>query len=419
MYNETLQKQIYRYLQLHKDAAKTFVSRLIQIPSFSGQEQEIMTYLEREFQNFGDLKQVFLTNAMKTDPDYTHKDHEVDHTGQYNLVLRKPGQGQGRSIILQAHTDTVPADESYANAFSGKEEHGFICGRGACDDKGGIAVLFLILKCLHDLGIELLGNLEVQLVVEEESGGNGALACVLNSPPADGVIVMEATELHIHPSNRGALWFRVQVEGKSVHMGKITEGVNAIEKGIKIIQALRAYEHQLIQESKGYPGFEKYQQPVQVNIGTIHGGEYPSTVAGHVTIEGGVGFLPNKNLALIKQELHQAIQTLDDSWIQEHYTLDFPKLHNEAFESSFDHPLVTTLKNSCQQIGLHPDVCGLDVSCDARLYAIKGKMPTLVFGPGNITDAHSHHEKIRVDDILFAAEALLGFLINWCGTGTA
>ena len=419
MYNEILQKQIHRYLQQHKDAMKTFLARLIQIPSFSGQEQEIMIFLEQEFRDLGDMLKVPLTNAMKSDPDYTHKEQEVEYTSQYNLVIRKAGQGQGRSMILQAHTDTVPADESYTDAFSGKEEQGFIYGRGACDDKGGIAVLFWVLKCLHDLGIELLGNLEVQLVVEEESGGNGALACVLHRPSADGVMVMEATDLHIHPSNRGALWFRVQVEGRSVHMGKITEGVNAIEKGIKIIQALRVYEQQLIQESKGYPGFEKYQQPVQVNIGTIHGGEYPSTVAGHVVIEGGVGFLPNKNLDRIKQELHQVVQALEDLWIREHYTLDFPKLHNEAFEAPFDHPLVTTLKQSCERIGLHPDVCGLDVSCDARLYAIKGKMPTLVFGPGNIADAHSHHEKINVADILLTAEALLGFLMDWCGTGAS
>lgn len=416
---DNLHTQIHSYIQQHKETAAAFLSRLIQIPSFSGQEQEIMAFLEQEFRNLGVMTKVPLTNAMKSDPEYTYKEYEVDHTGQYNLVIRKPGQGQGRSIILQAHTDTVPADESYTEAFSGKEEEGYVLGRGACDDKGNVAVLYLVMKCLHDLGITLNGAIEVQLVVEEESGGNGALACVLEGHPADGVIVMEATDLHIHPSNRGALWFRVQVEGKSVHMGKITEGVNAIEKGMKIIQQLRQYEQALIQESQGYPGFEKYQQPVQVNIGTIHGGEFPSTVAGHVTIEGGVGFLPNKNLDLIKQELHQAIQALDDPWVQEHYTLDFPKLHNEAFEAPFDHPLVMALKQSCERIGLHPDVCGLDVSCDARLYAIKGKMPTLVFGPGNIADAHSHHEKIKIDDIMSAARVLLDFLVNWCGAGTA
>lgn len=413
--HNNLHTHIQRYIRQHKAAVTTFLSRLIQIPSFSGQEQEVMAFLEQEFQSLGEITKVALTNALKTDPEYTHKGQETDHTSQYNLVIRRPGQGQGRSIILQAHTDTVPADEAYTDAFSGKEEDGYVWGRGACDDKGNVAVLYLVMKYLHDLGVTLDGALEVQLVVEEESGGNGALACVLHSPPADGVIVLEATDLHIHPSNRGALWFRVQVEGKSVHMGKITEGVNAIEKGIKIIQALREYEQQLIQESQGYPGFEKYQQPMQVNIGTIHGGEFPSTVAGHVTIEGGVGFLPNKNLRMIKEELQQAIQAVDDPWIRDHSTLDFPKLHNEAFESPFDHPLVTTLKQSCERVGLHPDVCGLDVSCDARLYAIKGKMPTLVFGPGHIADAHSHHEKIKVDDILSAAQALLNFLIDWCG----
>ena len=412
---EAFREQINTYLHHHKDAASRFLRRLIQIPSISGQEQKAMEFLVNEFQELGEITKVALTNAMKSDPDYTYGEHDLDHTGQYNLSIHKPGQGQGRSVILQAHVDTVPVAESYTDAFSGREDGGYLWGRGACDDKGGVATLYMVMKCLHDLGIRLQGNLQTQLVIEEESGGNGALACLLDGSRADGVMVLEPTDLHIHPANRGALWFRVQIDGKSVHMGKITEGVNAIEKGMKVIQTLREYEQQLIRESQGYRGFEKYKQPMQVNIGTIHGGEYPSTVAGHVTIEGGVGFLPNKNLALIKQELNQAILQIDDSWIKSHYTLDYPKLHNEAFECSFDHPLVTTLKSSCDRLGLKSDVCGWEVSCDARLYAMKGHMPTVVFGPGSIEDAHSHHEKIKPDDILSAAEAVIGFLVDWCG----
>jgi len=410
-----LRERITTYLQQQQQTATLFLKRLIRIPSLSREEQEIMRVLDDAFQDLGEVRKVFLTNDMKTDPDYTHGDREIDYRGHYDLAIEKPGCGKGRSIILQTHTDTVPVSDDYTEAFSGKEQDGYIFGRGACDDKGSVATLYMVMKCLRDLEIELHGDVRTQLVVEEESGGNGALAFLLDGCRADGVMVLEATDLHIHPSNRGALWFRVQVEGKSVHMGKITEGVNAIEKGMLVIQKFREYEQTLIQESSGYPGFEKYTQPVQVNIGAIHGGEYPSTVAGHVTIEGGVGFLPNKNLDIIKKELNEAIREIDDPWIQDHYVLDYPKLHNEAFECAFDHPLVMTLKNSCQRIGLTPDVCGLDVSCDARLYAIKGAMPTVVFGPGKIEDAHSQHEKINVDDILLAAEAITLFLIDWCG----
>jgi len=410
-----LRKKIHSYLQDQQQTITLFLKGLIQIPSFSGEEQEILKFLDGAFRPLGHVKKAFLTNAIKSDQDYTHGDHEIDHTGHYNLSVDKSGHGAGRSIILQAHTDTVPVSDEYAEAFSGKEQDGYVFGRGACDDKGSLATLYLVMKCLHDLGIELRGDVRTQLVIEEESGGNGALSLLLDGCQADGVIVLEPTDFHIHPSNRGALWFRVQVEGRSVHMGKITEGVNAIEKGMLIIQKLREYEQTLIQESHGYPGFEKYTQPAQVNIGTIHGGEYPSTVAGHVTIEGGVGFLPNKNLETIKRDIREAILKIDDPWLSDHYVLDYPKLHNEAFECHFDHPLVTTMKNSCERIGLAPDVCGLDVSCDARLYANKGQMPTVVFGPGTIEDAHSQHEKIRINDICLAAEAIMLFLMDWCG----
>jgi acetylornithine deacetylase len=128
--------------------------------------------------------------------------------------------------------------------------------------------------------------------------------------------------------------------------------------------------------------FERYDLPVQLNIGTLHGGVMPAMVPDEAVLEGGVGFLPNKSLAEVEQDLHRAILGGDDPWLKEHYTLRFARLRNDAYGMSPDHPLPQTLLQCCKDSGVASDIFGWNVSCDARLYAKPGGMPVVIFGPG-------------------------------------
>jgi len=219
----------------------------------------------------------------------------------------------------------------------------------------------------------------------------------------------------IHPANRGAVWFRATIEGKSVHMGRIREGVNAIEKACEMIKRMRAYEQQLIADCAVHPMFEEFECPAQVNIGTMKAGDWPSAVAGFAEVEGGVGFLPNKRMEDVKRELYEAVMATDDAWLKEHFQLEFPKLHNDAYEIPPDHPLPLAMETGCRTVELDTRITGFIVSCDARLFWHRGKMPVIVFGPGSIGDAHSSHEHIKLSDMLDAAEALAETIVQWCG----
>jgi acetylornithine deacetylase len=311
--------------------------------------------------------------------------------------------------------DVVPAAADWQDAFSGRIAGDVVHGRGAVDCKGQIVTILAALRALNDAGVKLAQDLIVEFVVEEEVGGNGALAAILDGPRADGVIVLEATQLLIHPANRGAVWFRATVEGKSVHMGRIREGVNAIEKSYELIRLLRAYEQKLIADCAGHPLFQEFACPAQVNIGTMRAGDWPSAVAGFAVIEGGVGFLPNKRMEDVKRELHAAILQTEDEWLRTHFQLEFPKLHNDAYEIPADHPLPLAMQNGCQTAGVDSRITGFIVSCDARLFWHRGKMPVIVFGPGSISDAHSTHEQIKISDVIAAAEALAETIVRWCG----
>ena len=402
---------IQKFLENKKSSAAEFLSDLIRFPSLSGTgEAEIQDFLTDKFKAIGlSVKTELLPEKIKEHLAYTRADQELDYSSRPNLYAFLPAESK-ESVILCAHSDVVPAVD-WPDAFHPKVEGDRVIGRGAADDKGQIVSIYFALLALKELKLKSKKNVEVQVVIEEEVGGNGALAAILSEHKADGVIVLESTDLAICPANRGAVWYRVEVTGKPVHMGRIREGVNAIEKMAEIMKELRRYEEKLIAESD-HPLFREYQQPVQVNIGTIKGGDWPATVAGWAEMEGGVGFLPNKSLEQVQEELRALLTDFPDPWIREHSRVSFPKLHNDAYEIPVNDPLVTDLTEAACLSGLTPRITGFIVSCDARLYNRVGEMPTVVFGAGSIREAHSRGESISITEVLKASEVLTNYLLT-------
>lgn len=395
--------------------ARELLIDLIGIESPSGNEAEATRYCQARFAETGcETALAPISNEIKDDPEYSHPVEPVSYDDRANLLALRRGSGGGRSIILQTHIDTVPADD-WPEAFKPRCEGEIIYGRGACDAKGHIVGIWLALAALHDMGVRLKGDIQTQIVVEEEFGGNGALALIRQGHRADAALICESSEFQIHPANRGAIWFRIEIEGVATHMGRKHEGISAIDLSYKVIQALYEYEKRIIADSANYPGFERYTNPVQVNIGMLHSGEWPSMVAAKSVIEGGVGFLPNRSMEQVKAEVKEVIENIDDPWLREHYTLSFPRLHNDSYETDYNHPAVLALQKACRDSGLNSEVLGWNVSCDARLYAKIGGMPTFVFGAGSILDAHARDEKIDFADVVKASESIVRFVMDWCG----
>lgn len=395
--------------------AREFLKGLIRIKSLSGEEAEAIAICRDKFAQTGcECELVPIPPDITEDPEYSKSDHPISYEGHSNLVAVRKGSGGGRSVIIQSHIDVVPAD-GWDDAFIPRDDGEFITARGACDAKGPVAAIWLAMKVLEDIGFQPSGDVQAQVVVEEEFGGNGALALIRQGYRADAVIIVEPSQLNIHPANRGAVWFQIEIEGLSAHMGRKYEAISAVDLAYKVINALYEYEKRLIADSANYPGFERYTNPVQVNIGILSGGNWPATVPGSALIEGGVGFLPNRSREQVEQEVKAAIESIDDPWLLSHYKLGFNKLHNDSYETAYDHPAVLTLHKAALETGLDSEVFGWNVSCDARLYSRIGGMSTIVFGPGSITDAHGNGEKVEFAQVIKAAEAIARFVTNWCG----
>jgi len=400
----------------HLPEAQDLLCELIRIPSIGGQEQAALAYMLEQCRRIqGEVEKVPIPVNITQDEDYSFGDQPFDYSDRFNIACHRRGSGGGKSLLISTHIDTVPADPAWKEAFTPQIEDSRIIGRGACDAKGQIAAAWLALRLLDSLGVKTLGDATQQIVIEEEPGGNGALGMMLAGQRADGAVVMESTDLQVHPANRGAIWYRLKVTGKSVHMGRIREGISAHDKAMQIIEIMRRYEQRLIAESQGQPLFARYEQPVQLNVGIVRAGDWPSTVPAECLLEGGVGFLPNKPMADIKRELEAAIRAEADDWTKEHFVLDFPKLHNDAYQTDPEHPFVTTLAAACGEADLASEVFGWNISCDARLYHHRGKMPTIVFGPGQISQAHATGEWIDINEIGKAAVVLAIFIARWCG----
>lgn len=409
-----MQDQISTIIRDKAEEARVFLKDMIRMRSTPGNESEIIYFCNGKFAQAGcECRLVPIPENITDDPEYSHADRPCSYDGRSNLVAFRRGTGGGRSVILQSHVDIVPEGD-WETAFDPKDSDDIITGRGACDAKGQVTAIWLAARVLEDLGIDLKGELQMQIVIEEEQGGNGALALIRQGYKADTVIVAEPTSLQIHPSNRGAIWFRITIEGLPTHMGRKHEGISAIDLAYKVIRALYDYEKIIVADSAGYPGFERYTSPVQVNVGILNAGTWPAMVAAEAVIEGGVGFLPNRSMDQVKREVREVIEAIDDEWLQNHFTLDFPKLHNDSYETDFAHPTVPALARACRETGLDSEVFGWNVSCDARLYARVGGMPTIVFGAGSVSDAHARDEKIDFSEVTKAAESLARFVADWC-----
>jgi acetylornithine deacetylase len=184
---------------------------------------------------------------------------------------------------------------------------------------------------------------------------------------------------------------------------------------MEAVNQMLVYENELIAASKGNPLFDRYDNPVQICIGMIRAGQWPSKVPDECILEGGVGFLPNKSIAEVRAELEAAVMRSDDEWLKSHFELSYPKLKKDAYEIDPNHPIVTTLNSAMLECGRPSEVYGWNVSCDAALYAKMAGIPTVVFGPSDIREAHGRDEKVKYDDVIDCAKALALTIPRWCG----
>ena len=183
--------------------AVDFLEQIIRFPSLSGQEEEVIQFMYKAFLPLADeVTLVPLSDDLINDPEYSSPIPDIKYNGRHYLRLKINGTGSGQSIILNAHSDVVPASAKDRDQFVPYQKDGFVYGRGASDDKGQITTFYLLLKLIKEKGLKFEGDIIFHIVVEEENGGNGTLAAIRSGDRADAVIVLESSSLKIFSSVR-------------------------------------------------------------------------------------------------------------------------------------------------------------------------------------------------------------------------
>ena len=265
--------------------------------------------------------------------------------GRENAVGVVPGSGGGRSLIYNGHVDVVPPGDpakwKSGDPFSGRIDGDRVWGRGSTDMKAGILAQAFAARALGECGVRLQGDLILEAVVGEEVMDHecGVTATVKRGYKADAAVVSEPSAppapLAVIPVSPGLLWFSVTVPGKATHAsmrgptmragGDMSVGVNAIDKGVFIFQALRQLEDEW-GLTKQHPLFSPGH--FTLHPGVVTGGPYgvlvPFVISEFMTIEYCVWYHPEEDPEDVKREIETHIERAAsmDVWLREHPPVD-------------------------------------------------------------------------------------------------
>jgi len=419
--DDGLAETISGAVQARREDAVSLLQELVRTPSVTGEEGAVGRVVERAFVERSLDVDVWDATPEEMEPYRDHVGEQASYENRPNVAGVRRGEGGGRSILLNAHTDTVDPGDPAAwkeDPLSGTLEGDLLYGRGSCDMKGGLVTHLIALDALSDLGLGLRGDVIVAATVGEENGGLGALSTVLRGYSADAAIITEPTRLALVPAQGGSLVFRLKVPGRSAHAAVRDEGVSALEKFIPIFENLRELE----QERNGvlsHPLYDGVRNKVPINIGVVRAGNWASTVPESLVAEGRVGLIPGEEVDPFKDLVSERIAAVAkrDPWLREHP----PEL--EWFGGQFapaevapDAPICEAVREAHERVtGEKPSVEGAPYGADMRLFIRFGDMPCVMYGAGDVNVAHAPDEHISITELLTATTTVACLLADWCG----
>jgi acetylornithine deacetylase len=273
-------------------------------------------------------------------------------------------------------------------------------------------------RALQRAGLAPRGDVIVESTVSEEDGGAGALAAVLRGYVADAALVSEPTNLAIMPAQGGSLMFRLRVPGLSAHAAFRDEGVSAIENFAYLHHGLLDLEARRNREID-HPLYASIRNKVPINVGTVQGGSWPSSVPEWVVAEGRAGLVPGEDLDTFKVQLADEVAALAaaDPWLRAHPpAIEWLDGQFAPADVPLDSPLVTTLAAAWASVTATPvRIEAMTAGADMRHFIVTGGVPCVMFGAGDVRLAHAPNESLPLDDLMLAIATTAIFIADWCG----
>lgn len=407
------------------DAARDRIVELhrsyVRVRSVTGAEGAMGARVAETFRERGLATETWVATADEIKPYLEHVGEQPGYEGRLNVAGKQAGSGGGRSILLNAHIDTVPEGDPALwtqPPFAANVVNGRVYGRGSCDMKGGLTTHLAALDALKAAGLRLKGDVTVTATVGEEDGGLGALSTVLRGYRADAALVTEPTQLALVTACEGSLVFRLGITGRSAHAATRDEGVSALEKFIPIFQDLQRLEQER-NATLRHPLYDVFSNKVPINVGVVRAGNWASTVPESLEAEIRIGFLPGEELEPFKRMVTDRIQRVAaaDPWLSRHPpTITFFGGQFVAAETPAHSPIAGAIREAHRRItGREAPVEAATYGADMRHFIVFGGMPCVMYGAGDIRVAHAPDEYLEIEELLTAVKVVGLLLAEWCG----
>jgi acetylornithine deacetylase len=417
---EKIEKRILDSVDQVADDIFDFTSRLVAEASILEKEASVLQVMEAELRKLS-----FSPVRIPIDPDKLSRHPGFapvpwSYEGRYNVAAHRQADADGgHSALFNGHLDVVspePVDLWDTDPYEPVVQDGWMYGRGAGDMKSGVAAMTYAVHAIEKAGFGLKAPVTIEAVIEEECCGNGALACMAAGHEAEAVLIPEPLGAAILIAQIGVMWFKVSLRGVPRHVHEAQAGVNAIEKCIPLIAALRDLETEMNQEVP--PIYKGIEHPINLNIGIIKGGDWPSTVPAAAEFHGRLSFFPGNSYDETRQRIVDTISRAikADAWLAENQPqVEFYGFRSEGHVTERNQPAFNTL-NDC-----HRELHGQDAedlistaTTDVRVYHHFTPAQATCYGPW-AENIHAANERVNTGSVIDTAKVYALFLARWCG----
>ncbi|MCP4543011.1 MAG: ArgE/DapE family deacylase [Chloroflexi bacterium] len=326
--------------------------------------------------------------------------------GRVNTVGVLKGTGNGRSLLLNAHMDTVGVEGMTGDPFGAEIRDGRLYGRGAQDMKGSLVAMMGAAKALVDGGVTLAGDLLVTGVADEEYTSIGTDDLV-KQVTADAAIVTEPSDLSLVRAHRGFIWYDVETFGRAAHGSRYNEGIDANMRMGRFLAKLDKLEQELRQRP-AHP----LAGPPSLHASRIQGGREISIYADHCLLQIERRIAPGETEAQATAELQAIIDQLaaDDPTFKATVK---PIFERAPFEIGTDARIVQALEQAMtKRLGHAPTHVGQTFWTDAAILAAAG-IETVLVGPTG-DGLHSAEEWVDIQSVVDLAAILAETAIAYC-----
>lgn len=328
-----------------------------------------------------------------------------------NVVARLKGTAEGPALLYNGHLDVVPAGEGWSeDPFAAVVQGGELIGRGAADMKSGVAAMLYAAILLHRRGCPFAGELILLFNVDEERENVGMRHFMRSGIHADFAVIGEPTGLGICTAHKGVGRYRIRTSGVAGHAAKVLEPDNAIPKMAALISALEPLRSRLKASADPLLGY------ATLNVTQIKGGTAPNIVPQHCEIEVDRRVIPGETAAQVLEQLKEALNAAAGTSSGAGLSAGTGEVPYEVDDYLFipastipqDHELVQALVEVTGNVLGNPSAIGIfEATCEAPFLSVDLGIPTVIFGPGSLDQAHVKDERVPVRQITDAAKVYM------------